>query len=137
MKSRTKKIAAASVCVMFFSFLILAAASHIYTGGKRPVDEDTGACACDNPDYFEWLWLEVGVEHGRTVNAVYFVAEPKNMVIPPELGWIKHAVIPFIPPFATFTMWGTPDVIGIFLCSFDVYPLGHVHLVFEIWGAPA
>lgn len=103
------------------------------TPEQRPVDEKTHACGCDHPDYEEILWLQKGVFCERAQDAISMIIEPRNMVIPPELSWISYGMHPTIPPMSQFWMGGTPDVVGTYLVSFDVLPLGHVHLTFVIW----
>jgi len=116
------------------SIIGLVAATNMYVGSTaRPIDENTGACACDDPDYYELLWLEKGVPCYREVTTVMFIAEPRHLVVPEELSWLDYGIRPGIPPTAKFWMGGVPDVTGTFLCSFDVVGIGHVHLEFVIW----
>ena len=130
-----KKWAAILTATFLIAICTLAAISYSYTNSPRPVDNETGACSCDSPDHYEVFYLEKGKEYFRTSPAVTFIAEPRNVVMPEELSWLYYGMSGGIPPFVTYYMGGTPTVTGTYLCSFDVFPLGHVHLLFVIYEA--
>jgi len=133
LRSKTKKLAAVFAIAILSLAVVAVIVSHVWTGEIRPVDEETLACSCDHPDYCMELYLPVGEPCFRSETAMIGVVEPRNVVIPPELGWLKYGMSTTVWPMATFWMGGIPDKIGHFLASFDIAPLGHVHLAFEIY----
>jgi len=99
-------------------------------GPEHEIDPETQSCVCGHPDHEINYSLELGVPVGSSVMTIPSV-EPRNFIIPPELGWISYSTVGNL--VRVFCMSGTPDTVGTYTMAFDVLGSGHYHLNFTIW----
>lgn len=111
--------------IAFVAVILISSSSLFYVAVH--LDNDPSK----EPDRYEFIALEKGVECYRSVTTISLIAEPYSMQIPGGLSWLQYGTETF-GPITKFWMGGIPTEIGFFLVTFFVGLL-LVHLEFEIW----